>query len=933
MEPVSAHAPMPAGLPPDVADQATEFVGRGWALERICNWLSTGRGRLIVVTAEPGAGKTALASRLVQMARGEVGIPAVARVPVLHAAHFCRWGYIESIAPVQVLELMSAQLAGSIPGYAEALALAGSGGSVKIILGRQSVGRICKGASVTMTQIGQVTIAERNPRYAFDLVLRRPLRALRDGGQLRHDVVVLIDGLDESAEGAPEPTLVSLLSAELGNPVPGLRLVLTTRPERIIPRLARYVDEQFDLTADQPPGVGDLKVYTDYKLRAIPKGARLPLAARIARASEGSFLYAHHVITEILTSKSPPPTGSDLKLPDSLSAVYWHFLDREIGADRNAWSQRFRPVLGVLVQARGDGLTRDQLVAITGLPSSAVDDTLSVCAPYLAGEPATGLRLYHHSLRDYLRGPGRHHVYPAEASWKIVTGLIPMRDGAMRWDLAGHYMLRHGPEFAADAGQADQVLVDPEFLTYADPATLMPLLDQARDEAAVLAASVYKDSSDWHQYLEPRARRRALAIDAAKYGAHDLAARLAQPLPWSPIWTLGAVVGEFSPGKGFYVGYNNPGSRALQIVRLSNRRVLLEHNPLRRTGALQMWELATGRPISEPFADRVTAVATTQLRGRVVAVSGGYDGILVVWDLATTQPLEPPLQGSGEVTAVSCVPTGRLALAVSAHESVAEEVVWDSTTGQLTETLPGDELWEDRVVAGSYHSDTESWSYTSSDPSQLQRVTRLSRDWTLRVWDLAVGREVGDPIPMAGGPVHALACTRLGGRAVAVTGSDDGTLRTWDLATGREAGDPIPMAGGPVHALACTRLGGRAVAVTGSDDGTLRIFDLATRRQAGAPLDSGSTMTYDETGNHPVAAGPVYEVACAQLNGRPVAVAGSHDGMVRVWDLISGELLDTIPLWRTMIVALAAAPTGDLAAGTAIAVTVLRWKREGRKLV
>jgi ABC-type dipeptide/oligopeptide/nickel transport system ATPase subunit len=117
---MNMHSPMPARLPPDVADLAKDFVGRGWALERIYNWLSADHGRLFVVTGKPGAGKTALASRLVQMARGEIGISITAQIPVLHAAHFCRWGFIESISPVQVLELISAQLANNIAGYAEA---------------------------------------------------------------------------------------------------------------------------------------------------------------------------------------------------------------------------------------------------------------------------------------------------------------------------------------------------------------------------------------------------------------------------------------------------------------------------------------------------------------------------------------------------------------------------------------------------------------------------------------------------------------------------------------------------------------------------------------------------------------------------------------------------------------------------------------------
>jgi WD40 repeat protein len=73
--------------------------------------------------------------------------------------------------------------------------------------------------------------------------------------------------------------------------------------------------------------------------------------------------------------------------------------------------------------------------------------------------------------------------------------------------------------------------------------------------------------------------------------------------------------------------------------------------------------------------------------------------------------------------------------------------------------------------------------------------------------------------------------------------------------------------------VACATLpDGRVVAVTGSADRTVRVWDLLTGTPTGQPL-TGHTRS-------------VLAVACATLpDGRVIAVTGSADRTVRVWDL------------------------------------------------
>ncbi|MDW4911072.1 hypothetical protein RB628_38615 [Streptomyces sp. ADMS] len=77
-----------------------------------------------------------------------------------------------------------------------------------------------------------------------------------------------------------------------------------------------------------------------------------------------------------------------------------------------------------------------------------------------------------------------------------------------------------------------------------------------------------------------------------------------------------------------------------------------------------------------------------------------------------------------------------------------------------------------------------------------------------------------------------------------------------------------------VCAVATTVVDGRPVAVTGSADTTVRVWDLATGQPAGPPMEGHA---YEVTA-----------VATAVVDDRPVAVTGDEDTL-RVWDLTTGS--------------------------------------------
>ncbi|MGW8632503.1 caspase family protein [Streptomyces sp. NPDC055793] len=81
---------------------------------------------------------------------------------------------------------------------------------------------------------------------------------------------------------------------------------------------------------------------------------------------------------------------------------------------------------------------------------------------------------------------------------------------------------------------------------------------------------------------------------------------------------------------------------------------------------------------------------------------------------------------------------------------------------------------------------------------------------------------------------------------------------------------------GSVNAVACGEVGGRPVAVSGSTDGLVRVWDMRTGELC-------SVLTGHQ--------GAINAVACTTVNGASVALSGGDDYTVRMWDLSTGQSL------------------------------------------
>jgi WD40 repeat protein/DNA-binding SARP family transcriptional activator len=140
-------------------------------------------------------------------------------------------------------------------------------------------------------------------------------------------------------------------------------------------------------------------------------------------------------------------------------------------------------------------------------------------------------------------------------------------------------------------------------------------------------------------------------------------------------------------------------------------------------------------------------------------------------------------------------------------------------------------------------------------------------DGTVRLWDVAARRPLGQPLRGHAGPVSSVAFTPDGTILASASRDANETVRLWDVAARRPLGQPLKGHTGGVHRVAFTP-DGATLASAGQDE-TVRLWDVATRRPLGQPL-KGHT-------------GPVYGVA-VNRDGTTLASAG-EDAKVRLWDV------------------------------------------------
>ncbi len=154
---------------------------------------------------------------------------------------------------------------------------------------------------------------------------------------------------------------------------------------------------------------------------------------------------------------------------------------------------------------------------------------------------------------------------------------------------------------------------------------------------------------------------------------------------------------------------------------------------------------------------------------------------------------------------------------------------------------------------------------------RFERVQIVSSDSTLKVWNLAEGREV-HTLRGHETSINAVDITTDG--KIAVSGGRDRTLKVWDLAGGKTL-KTLTGHRGWISNLAI--LPNQSQVVSASVDRTLKLWNL----------DTGENITTFSSHEQPV-------LALALTQDGSQLVSGSEDQTVKIWDVSRGELQQTL---------------------------------------
>ncbi|MGY5099193.1 NACHT and WD repeat domain-containing protein [Streptomyces sp. 900105245] len=822
------------------------FRGRQAALEAVTGWLQQDQppGRPLVITGQPGAGKSAVLTRVALDLEKTTRVPGAA----VHARGLTCDTLVECVAVAAgINDSVSASELHDIlktdPGVPSRLVVALDA------LDEAAEGQVPRIASLLadLARLPRLRVAvATRPLTAGDRY--RPetlLHQLRVTGPDSDNLVDLDTPGYLDPDGLRQFIVAILTDETTGRPSP-----YQAQPE-VADRLAEVIAGRASSNHQQP-------------------GSNYLVAALNAAGAT-----SHDKVLD------PAVPGFDVaQIPATVDEAITKYTDG-LGARK----QVVMGLLTTLAYAAGSGLDQDRWLGFAtalGYPVDAVAfDTLldSPGADYLlsttSSDGSVHYRLFHQALTDDLLARRRERGLYQRDQQRITGSLLPQSAGfpasAQDWSDIDDYTRHYLPDHAAAGGTLDRLMADPGFLLACQPERILhhrgTLSGEPRAAAAALEAAATEDWPSWSHdqrawWLHVWARRmRAHPLADTLITGHsswpwhaDTAIRPGITVPGQQIESVNAVA-VFAGADGrtrIVTGCHGALVRVWDAETGTLLHKLVGHNGAVR--AVAVFAGADGRTQIVSAGDDVSAVPEW-------AGGTGRHASVLVWDAETgtlLQELTGHYYGVWAV-AVFAGAAGPTRIVSAGRDALVR--VWDAETGTALLEL-ADHPWGAVAVAVFAEADGQ------------PRIVSADGVGSVRVWDAETGTALQELTDRPDTEVEkAMAVAVFAGAdgqtRIVSGGRYEDSVQVWDAETGALLYELTGHAYGATAVAVWAGADGRARLVSGDGRGSLRVWDPEAR-----------TLLYELTGhNHPVNAVAMF----TEVHGRTRLVSASADGWVMVW--------------------------------------------------
>lgn len=323
-------------------------------------------------------------------------------------------------------------------------------------------------------------------------------------------------------------------------------------------------------------------------------------------------------------------------------------------------------------------------------------------------------------------------------------------------------------------------------------------------------------------------------------------------------------------------------------------------------GTIKLWDVAAGKELRTFKSEWCCAYAVAVSPDGKTIAGGGGDNSVKLWDAATGRELQSIRGVFSSVQSVTFSPDGKTLAARGISRSTSNT---DVPYGLI-------ELWDVQTVS-ELRTIKADWAFNSQIAFSPDG-TILADAASETLWDFQTG-EVLATI-QAPGTVTSTIAFSPDGETIAGAGGFDPVVKLWDSGTGREV---KTLKGYSLHVFATAYSPDGSVLAVTLGDNAVRLWDMVTGELRALKKHSSSIYT--------VTFSPDGKILASGEYGKILASGESGD-IIRLWDVQTGEQLQTLKASSHGAHAVAFSPDGRTLANGGYSVVEFWDVATGRSL-